>query len=249
MVPKGKTRRGCRGGGNEQREESDILWYASARIVLLQGWGREKDREGAKVDCGRWGWKDVKWLGKNDDNDDDGRGGGGDGDVATKSESTRWGDGDDTARWEEKNSSSFFLSRFPRFRWTPDFKEEFNLCKFITHEHFTVLPVKIVKRDSSSRSFELEVILNRGVSSCVFPKTCDKRRANDDDGERSYVLRHDSWLKVPTVLSRRCARSLHARPRKPDAANTAFVPFLDLFSLISAWSVKNGAKRTGRTSV
>lgn len=43
-------------------------------------------------------------------------------------------------------------------------------------------------------------------------------------------------------------RFKHARPRKRDAANTAFVPLLDLYSLISAWSVKNGAKRTGRTS-
>lgn len=45
IVPKEKTRRGCRGRGNEQREESDILWYASARTVLFQGRRREKDRD------------------------------------------------------------------------------------------------------------------------------------------------------------------------------------------------------------
>lgn len=192
-------------GRNEQREESDILWYARAGAWLLQGQGREKERESGR----RWIVKtgdERTWRGwrKTTTTTAARR------DVATKSESTRWGDDTVTRRGGKRKIHRLSLSFSVAFRISDEAcsKGEFNLCKFIMREHFAVYQWKSktgIHRRARSSSF----IIEPWCGPSFFPKNV-QCRANNDDGERWYVLRHSFWLKVSAVLSRRCAWSLQA---------------------------------------
>lgn len=104
-------------------------------------------------------------------------------------------------------------------------------------------------RDSSSGARSSSVIYNRGAKNpAFFPKTYDVGQTMTIENVDTCCGMAPGLKCPPCYREDASGRFKHARPRKRDAANTAFVPFFDPFSLISAWSVKNGATRMGRTS-
>lgn len=127
IVPKKKNKTRLPRGRNDNRrreKESDT----TRRRCSEDGERKEQERgTGREMDCGGWGWKDVKRLGKN------GAG------YRDEKRISRWS-GDTVTRWKAGREGRFFLLHFPQR--ASRFKGEFNLCRFIIREHFAVYPWK-----------------------------------------------------------------------------------------------------------
>lgn len=113
--------------------------------------------------------------------------------------------------------------------------------------------MKIDKQDSSSRARLLLRSHRRVTRPSVFssPKTYSVGQTTMESVDTCRGIA--SGLKCPAVAiakMRLVASSMHdhVSGMQANAGWHTSVPFLDPFSLISAWSVKNGATRMGRTS-
>lgn len=199
-----KTRRGCR-GGETNREKKAIYYDTHAREP-----GCSKDREEKRSErAGEGGLWRLGMKGREVVREKRRRrrrrGGMSRRKVSRRDEAT--------TRWHGEAGREKFivsLSFSVAFRISGEAcsKGEFNLCKFIMREHFAVYQWKSktgIHRRARSSSF----IIEPWCGPSFFPKNV-QCRANNDDGERWYVLRHSFWLKVSAVLSRRCAWSLQA---------------------------------------
>lgn len=244
--PEGEKQDAAATGKKRRRQETTIEEEKeSDTMVRCSKDGERKEQErgtGWEMDCGGWGMEGREAV---REKRRDGR------DIATKSESRD----EATTRWHDEKREERVLSFSFTFLHEPQFKREFNLCKFIMREHFAVYPVKTGGRDSSSRSLGAD---RRDPGSIFFVFRETKKRTR----RRRRRARVTRWKAVDTcrgmVPSLKCPlhyhedaadRFRHAWPRRRDVGNVdsaAFVPFLGPFPLISALSRgKKGCNATG----